>query len=103
MGKMRKLLLTIGLMGTALGLQASLMTAQAAELGVYKAPPVRAAALAPGCFRREVCGPEGCFMKTTCHTPCPDRYSCAPLYGAYGPYGGTGYWGAYTQLGWGRY
>jgi len=26
----------------------------------------------------------------------PDRYSCAPLYGAYGPYGGRDYWAAYS-------
>ena len=31
---------------------------------------------------------------------CPDGYSCYPLYGAYGPYGGKAYWGAYT--GWYR-
>jgi hypothetical protein len=34
------------------------------------------------------------------HWGCPDRYSCMALYGAYGPYGGPGYWGAYT--GWYR-
>lgn len=34
------------------------------------------------------------------HWGCPDRYSCMALYGAYGPYGGVGYWGAYT--GWYR-
>jgi hypothetical protein len=27
---------------------------------------------------------------------CPDRVSCFPLYGAYGPYGGTAYWGVYS-------
>jgi hypothetical protein len=27
---------------------------------------------------------------------CPDGYSCYPLYGAYGPYGGKAFWGAYT-------
>ncbi len=27
---------------------------------------------------------------------CPDGYSCYPLYGAYGPYGGQAYWAAYT-------
>jgi hypothetical protein len=27
---------------------------------------------------------------------CPDRLSCYPLYGAYGPYGGAAYWGAYS-------
>jgi hypothetical protein len=26
---------------------------------------------------------------------CPDRLSCSPLYGAYGPYGGQAYWSAY--------
>jgi hypothetical protein len=28
------------------------------------------------------------------------RYYCYPLYGAYGPFGGTAYWGAYTDAGW---
>lgn len=32
---------------------------------------------------------------------CPDGYSCYPLYGAYGPYGGRAYWSAYTA-GWYR-
>jgi hypothetical protein len=31
---------------------------------------------------------------------CPDRYSCYPLYGAYGPYGGRAYWTRYTWAGW---
>jgi hypothetical protein len=31
-----------------------------------------------------------------CPTRCPDRYSCAPLYGAYGPWGGQQYWAAYS-------
>ena len=35
-----------------------------------------------------------------CRTRCPDRYSCAPLYGAYGPWGGQQYWAAYSY-GWG--
>jgi hypothetical protein len=47
------------------------------------------------------CGPyKPCG--TRCRV-CPDGYSCAPLYGAYGPYGGVGYWGGYTLSGWGRY
>ena len=33
---------------------------------------------------------------------CPDPYSCAPLYGAYGPYGGAAYWTRYTYEGWSR-
>ena len=46
------------------------------------------------------CGPyTPCRVR--CRVVCPDRYSCYPLYGAYGPYGGTRYWGAYTYSGWG--
>ena len=45
------------------------------------------------------CGPyTPCGVR--CRIVCPDRYSCAPLYGAYGPFGGAGYWGAYTFTGW---
>ena len=33
---------------------------------------------------------------------CPDPYSCSPLYGAYGPYGGAAYWTRYTYAGWYR-
>jgi hypothetical protein len=35
-----------------------------------------------------------------CWSRCPDRYSCAPLYGAYGPWGGQQYWAAYSYT-WG--
>jgi hypothetical protein len=27
---------------------------------------------------------------------CPDGYGCYPLYGAYGPYGGTAYWTSFS-------
>lgn len=37
-----------------------------------------------------------------CRIACPDGYSCYPLFGAYGPYGGTGYWSGYTMTGWHR-
>ena len=33
-------------------------------------------------------------------TACPDPYSCSPLYGAYGPYGGAAHWTRYTYAGW---
>jgi hypothetical protein len=34
---------------------------------------------------------------------CPERYTCYPLYGAYGPFGGVAYWDAYTGGGdWGH-
>jgi hypothetical protein len=37
-----------------------------------------------------------------CPPRCPDRYSCAPLYGAYGPWGGEAYWASYSygSYGW---
>jgi hypothetical protein len=31
-----------------------------------------------------------------CPPRCPDRYSCAPPYGAYGPWGGESYWATYS-------
>ena len=46
------------------------------------------------------CGPYG-PCRSRCRIICPDRYSCYPLYGAYGPYSGQGFWGAYTYSGWG--
>lgn len=42
---------------------------------------------------RSDCGPSGCRWH---RVRCPDRLSCYPLYGAYGPYGGVGYWSAYS-------
>jgi hypothetical protein len=45
--------------------------------------------------------PAGCGWR--CRGGCPDRYSCYPLYGAYGPYGGTAYWARYTISGWGYF
>jgi hypothetical protein len=48
----------------------------------------------PGCGPYAPCGAR-------CRIRCPDRYSCFPLYGAYAPIGGVGYWGAYTYAGWG--
>jgi hypothetical protein len=46
------------------------------------------------------CGPHAA-CGARCRVPCPDGASCYSLYGAYGPYGGTPYWGAYTYSGWG--
>ena len=55
------------------------------------------------CQDVERCGPDGCNVYHVCARPCPDGYSCAPLYGAYGPYGGVHYWGGYTDSGWNYY
>ena len=50
------------------------------------------------------CSPtRGCNWYRVCTRPCPDSYSCSPLYGAYGPYGGVSYWGGYTDSGWSYY
>ena len=51
------------------------------------------------------CGAYDCRLQRVCYR-CPD-YTCFagngfPLFGAYGPYGGANYWGAYTGSGWGR-
>lgn len=36
-----------------------------------------------------------------CRAPCPDGYSCYPLYGGYRmPYGSPAYWSRYTMSGW---
>jgi hypothetical protein len=41
------------------------------------------------------CGPYGCEPRRRLNR-CPDRLSCYPLYGAYGPYGGVAYWSEYS-------
>jgi hypothetical protein len=70
---------------------------QAAELAT---PPIRSTMVGPHCHSVRHCGPDGCVWHRSCHAPCPDGYSCYPLYGAYGPYGGVAYWDAYTGGGW---
>jgi hypothetical protein len=42
------------------------------------------------------CGRFGCEWHKVCPRRCPERYLCHSLYGAYGPYGGVGYWSRYT-------
>jgi hypothetical protein len=48
------------------------------------------------CHRVRYCGPAGCEWRRACLRDCPDGISCFPLYGAYGPWGGRAYWGAYS-------
>jgi hypothetical protein len=66
--------------------------AYAAELGISAAPR----AVERNCQRLQYCHGDVCQWKRVCWHGCPDRYSCAPLYGAYGPYGGRDYWAAYS-------
>ena len=55
---------------------------------------------ASGCHYVRVCRAHACNWRPTCRINCPDPYSCHPLYGAYAPYGGANYWGAYTTPPW---
>src|ERR1700742_1513302 len=95
---MRKLILTIAMAAAGFSLQFAIGAAHAADMGVVEGGASVATAECP---RHRVCGPQGCSWQRFCRVGCPDGYSCAPLYGAYGPYGGTAYWGAYTDVGWG--
>jgi hypothetical protein len=74
-------------------------------------PTVKAADMSAGYSHRVIafsrhcldlwrCSSIGCGWYRVCSRACTDGYSCHPLYGAYGPYGGVGYWGAYTDSGW---
>jgi hypothetical protein len=62
--------------------------------------PVREAA-GHNCWRERVCGPMGCQWHRQCWSGCQggreSRWTCGSLHGAYGPYGGRGYWDAYTM------
>jgi hypothetical protein len=68
--------------------------ARADEAPAVRHKRVRQACSGPYCGPYAPCG-------VRCRVVCPDGYSCHPLYGAYGPYGGVGYWGAYSFTGWG--
>lgn len=86
----------------ALAAVATPVAVTAADLSVVRErAPVTAEAVG-SCSRVWKCGPNGCDWVRACPRRCPDRFSCAPLYGAYGPYGGYGYWAAYTDNGWGH-
>lgn len=92
------------------GLAAAMLTASNAEatsLGATHALLSTAWAkaqttelVAYSCHRVRRCDPLGCGWVRVCRPSCPDPYSCFPLYGAYGPYGGSRYWGAFTYEGW---
>jgi hypothetical protein len=98
---MRKLIVTIAMAAAVVGLIGTSHVARAGDMGVYSRETPARVAVGWHCSRRWICGPEGCSWQKLCRGGCPDRYSCRSLYGAYGPYGGTRYWGAYTSVGWG--
>jgi hypothetical protein len=97
---MKRLILILSVMAPMALLAQSSVAADFGTMPVVKAEPLVAV---PGCGSVWTCGPYGCGWRHVCRRVCPSRYSCSPLYGAYGPFGGTGYWGAYTLSGWGRY
>ena len=74
----------------------SLMPDAMADEGpvVHHSKKIRHICLGPHCGPYAPCG-------VRCRIVCPDPYYCPPLYGAYGPYGGIAFWGAYTYTGWG--
>jgi hypothetical protein len=75
--------------------------AQSAE--VLKAPRYATqGAELPRCRGQLMCDATGCFPSPACRPRpvCPPGNPCYSLYGAYGPYGGTHFWGAYTAAGW---
>lgn len=73
----------------------------AADAQVPRQDRGRIVASNPNCQDLWRCSRLGCKWHRVCSRPCPDGYSCYPLYGAYGPYGGVAYWGGYTDSGWG--
>jgi len=90
----------IGLLMMAAGLLGPL---QAYSAEVLKAPRLatRPAELLR-CHGPRLCDATGCFVSPACEVRpvCPPGNPCYSLYGAYGPYGGTNFWGAYTAAGW---
>jgi hypothetical protein len=78
------------LLGTVLATAAVAITAFAASGAPNAAAADKAVEIRHG---------DGTYIKTRHarhYLGCPDRYSCSALYGAYAPYGGTGYWTAYS-------
>ncbi len=75
-------------------------SARAADVETPRLGRSHVVAASPFCQDLQRCGPAGCAVYHVCTRPCPDGYSCSPLYGAYGPYGGVAYWGGYTDSGW---
>lgn len=74
--------------------------AKAADTDLPRVNRDRIVTASPNCRDLWRCGPAGCDWHHVCARPCPDGYSCYPLYGAYGPYGGGAYWASYTYGGW---
>jgi hypothetical protein len=83
----------------------TLALAMSAALTIIGAPKEGARAADYSAIRqyeksRQACRGHHCVRR---YSSCPESPSyCYSLYGAYGPYGGTRFWGAFTSSGWGR-
>jgi hypothetical protein len=67
----------------------------AADANVGVARPSRH--VAEACPRVWTCNGGACDWQHVCRpVGCPDGFGCYPLYGAYGPYGGTAYWTSFS-------
>jgi len=75
--------------------------AEAADIAYKARPGSYSERVHSSCREVWRCGPAGCGWRHVCWRGCLDGYSCYPLYGAYGPYGGVRYWGAYSASLWG--
>lgn len=75
-------------------------TAPLSSWGADLSAGPRMAGIDRHCRQIRVCGPRGCEWRRSCWNVCQGgreaRYTCGALYGAYGPWGGAGYWDAYT-------
>jgi hypothetical protein len=86
---------------TLLAAMAVLTAGAATSWGADMSRGVRGAETSPHCWRTQVCGPAGCEWRRQCWTGClggrESRFTCGALYGAYGPWGGRGYWDGFTM------
>jgi hypothetical protein len=91
---------TLFMLATGLAVLLAVPSSAAELSGGMRVAPSRLAA-GPHCREVRVCGQFGCEYRRKCWTGCQGgreaRYTCGALYGAYGPWGGTGYWDAYTM------
>ena len=84
--------LAIGILAIFCGLGSALAADMGGSVPSYRSVE----SVGANCQRIQTCQGEICRWKKVCWRGCSDRYSCTPLYGAYGPWGGSSYWAAYS-------
>jgi hypothetical protein len=86
--------LVVGIGLLALGGSWTPSFAADADIGVAPRQPRH---YASSCPRVWTCRDGACDWQHVCRpVACPDGYGCYPLYGAYGPYGGTAFWSSFS-------